>query len=219
MKEKLITLKNKMLDNIKKHRDTLLICGVSFSMGFIGSVCGSALVLATYEPETSIETTTVVETSTADIEEITTVIVEQPLEIETTTEVETEPETEITTESPAPEYSMSQSDIELIALVTMAEAEGESELGKRLVIDTILNRIDSDSYPNTATGVIYQKGQFSSMWNGRVDRCYVRDDIVELVKEELQQRTNSDVLYFKMYSYHNWGTPILKEGCHYFSGK
>ena len=34
-------------------------------------------------------------------------------------------------------------DIELIALVTMAEAEGECEEGKRLVIDTILNRVDS----------------------------------------------------------------------------
>lgn len=42
-------------------------------------------------------------------------------------------------------YPMAEEDINLIALVTMAEAEGESELGKRLVIDTILNRID---HPN-----------------------------------------------------------------------
>ena len=33
---------------------------------------------------------------------------------------------------------ISDEDLELLALVTMAEAEGESELGKRLVIDTIL---------------------------------------------------------------------------------
>ena len=39
---------------------------------------------------------------------------------------------------------MSKEDVELIALVTMAEAEGECEEGKRLVIDTILNRVDSE---------------------------------------------------------------------------
>ena len=40
------------------------------------------------------------------------------------------------------EFDLSDEEIRLIALVTMAEAEGEPELGKRLVIDTILNRVD-----------------------------------------------------------------------------
>ena len=40
-------------------------------------------------------------------------------------------------------------EIELIALVTLSEAEGECEEGKRLVIDTILNRISSSYFPNT----------------------------------------------------------------------
>ena len=57
------------------------------------------------------------------------------------------------------EPRMSREDIELIALVTMAEAEGECEEGKRLVIDTILNRIDSEHFPDTASGVIYQANQ------------------------------------------------------------
>ena len=52
-------------------------------------------------------------------------------------------------------------DIELIALVTMAEAEGECEEGKRLVIDTpILNRVDSVYFPDTVYGVVYQANQF-----------------------------------------------------------
>ena len=113
--------------------------------------------------------------------------------------------------------NLSQADIELIALVTMAEAEGESELGKRLVIDTVLNRMDSKRWPNTASGVIYQKGQFSSMWNGRVNRCYVREDICQLVREELKSRTNSEVVFFQMYSYSPYGKALFKEGCHYFS--
>lgn len=115
------------------------------------------------------------------------------------------------------EVLMSEEDIELIALVTMAEAEGESELGKRLVIDTILNRVDSKRWPDTAHGVIYQAHQFESMWNGRVDRCYVRDDIVQLVREELVNRTNSKCVFFQMYNYSPYGTDLFKEGCHYFS--
>lgn len=88
---------------------------------------------------------------------------------------------------------MSKEDVELIALVTMAEAEGECEEGKRLVIDTILNRVDSEHFPDTVYEVIYQPNQFSSMWNGRVDRCEVREDICGLVYEELESRTNYDV--------------------------
>lgn len=110
-----------------------------------------------------------------------------------------------------------ESDIDLLALVTMAEAEGESELGKRLVIDTILNRVDSDQFPDTVYDVIYQKNQFTSMWNGRADRCHVDDDIRRLVEEELVNRTNTDVLFFHAGKYGNYGTPLFPEGNHYFS--
>lgn len=48
-----------------------------------------------------------------------------------------------------PDYPLTQEEIDLIALVTMGEAEGETELGKHLVIDTILNRIDHPSFPDT----------------------------------------------------------------------
>lgn len=60
-------------------------------------------------------------------------------------------------EPSAEEEKISKEDIELIALVTMAEAEGECEEGKRLVIDTILNRVDSDYFPDTIRDVIYQR--------------------------------------------------------------
>lgn len=117
------------------------------------------------------------------------------------------------------EYSITEEEIELIALVTMAEAEGESELGKRLVIDTILNRVDSELgyMPDTVTEVIYQPDQFSSMWNGRVDDCYVTDDVRQLVREEIKSRTNYDVLYFHAKKYGKFGTPMFSEGNHYFS--
>lgn len=112
---------------------------------------------------------------------------------------------------------ISNEDIELIALVTMAEAEGECEEGKRLVIDTILNRVDSDSFPDTVYKVVYQPSQFSSMWNGRVDRCYIDDYIYQLVIEELRNRKNYDVIFFTADRYGNYGTPMFQIGNHYFS--
>lgn len=112
---------------------------------------------------------------------------------------------------------MSKEDVELIALVTMAEAEGECEEGKRLVIDTILNRVDSEHFPDAVYEVIYQPNQFSSMWNGRVDRCEVREDICGLVYEELESRTNYDVVFFTASEYSAYGVPMFQVGNHYFS--
>ena len=115
------------------------------------------------------------------------------------------------------EQILTDEEIELIALVTMAEAEGEPEEGKRLVIDTILNRVDGEYWPDTVTDVIYQKSQFTSMWNGRVNRCYVREDICQLVREELKSRTNNEVVFFTAGKYGKYGKPMFSIGNHYFA--
>ena len=116
-----------------------------------------------------------------------------------------------------PKPKMSVKDIELIALVTMAEAEGESEKGKRLVIDTILNRVKSPNFPNTIYNVIYQPNQFTSMWTKRVTRCRVQDDICKLVEEELESQVNYDAVFFTAGHYSKYGVPMFKVGNHYFS--
>lgn len=111
---------------------------------------------------------------------------------------------------------ISEDEKDLLALVTMAEAEGECEEGQRLVIDTILNRVDSVYFPDTISEVIYQPNQFTSMWNGRVNRCYVTDDIYRLVLEELDCRTDYDVVFFTAGGYGQYGVPMFQVGNHYF---
>lgn len=115
------------------------------------------------------------------------------------------------------DYWLSDEEIELIALVVMGEAEGEPELGQRLVIDTILNRVDDPHFPDSVTEVVYQANQFSVMWNGRIDRCYVKDELVELVKDELTERTNDECVFFMAGGYSQYGEPMFQECCHYFS--
>lgn len=107
-------------------------------------------------------------------------------------------------------------DVKLIALVTNAEAEGESEYGMRLVIDTILNRVDSKDFPNTVSDVVYQRGQYDSMWNGRANKVKVEDYICDLVVQEMQNRTDPNVRFFRTKHY-GYGTPYTKVGHHYFS--
>lgn len=119
-------------------------------------------------------------------------------------------------ENPVKE-SITEEDMELLALITMAEAEGEPEEGKRLVIDTILNRVDSAYFPDTIHDVIYQPNQFSPMWNGRINRCEVREDICQLIREELASRSNYKVLFFNANNYSNYGDPLFQVGNHYFS--
>lgn len=96
------------------------------------------------------------------------------------------------------ECPYSKEEIYLIALVTLAEAEGECEEGKRLVIDTVLNRIDSS-------------------WNDRYTRVTVTDDICELVREEIYHRLNSEVIFFTADQYGKYGVPMFQVGNHYFS--
>ena len=112
---------------------------------------------------------------------------------------------------------LSDEDVELIALVTMGEAEGESEYGKRLVIDTIFNRVDSPYFPDSIYDVVYQKNQFTAMWNGRIYRCVVTDAVRQLVREEWNSRSNYDVIFFRGQRYSDYGVPMFKEGNHYFS--
>lgn len=114
-------------------------------------------------------------------------------------------------------YSLSDEEIDLLALVTMAEAEGECEEGQRLVIDTVLNRVDHEYWPNTVTEVIYQPNQFTSMWSSRVDRCEVQEYFRGLVIEELESRTNYDVVFFRAGKYSAYGTPLFQVENHYFS--
>lgn len=110
-------------------------------------------------------------------------------------------------------HEYTSDDIVLIGKLVWHEAPHESELGQRYVIDTVLNRVESDEFPNSVTEVIKQPGQYCN------PKEYPPDEIYKLVAEEIYARTNSRVLWFKTKNYHSYGVPIVKEGAHYFSGR
>ena len=57
---------------------------------------------------------------------------------------------------------------DLICRIAFREAGNQSEEGKRAVIEVILNRLNSDVWPNTVEGVLSQSRQFST-WCGRAN--------------------------------------------------
>ena len=62
---------------------------------------------------------------------------------------------------------ISTSDFTLLARVISAEARGEPYIGQVAVGAVILNRIEHPSFPDTLSGVIYQKGAFSCLNDGQ----------------------------------------------------
>lgn len=135
------------------------------------------------------------------------------------TTTKTVPEQPMIQTEPPPEQEplATREEIELLALCTMAEAEGECEQGQRLVIDSVLNRVDNPHFPDTISEVIWQKNQYAGMYGDRITRCYVMDELVKLVEEELENRTDYDVVFFNAGHYSDYGVPMFQVGNHYFS--
>lgn len=109
-------------------------------------------------------------------------------------------------------------ELEYLALCVAAESQGQPTEGIRLVVDTILNRVDSEDFPDTITEVINQPGQFSVVADGRINTVNPEPLIFEIVTEELDNRTNDEVLYFNAIGYRE-GTPMCKISAHYFSAE
>ena len=64
----------------------------------------------------------------------------------------------------------SDSDLDLLASIIYCEAGGESYEGQVAVGAVVLNRMESELYPDDMTDVIYQSGQFTPAMTGWLDQ-------------------------------------------------
>ncbi len=65
--------------------------------------------------------------------------------------------------------SYSDADVALLARLIYGEARGESYVGQVAVGAVVLNRIKSSSFPNTMSGVIYQRYAFTAVDDGQIN--------------------------------------------------
>lgn len=110
---------------------------------------------------------------------------------------------------------------ELLAALVEAEAGNQDLKGKRLVADVVLNRVDSDRFPNTITEVIYQDYQFSTVLDGGLDRATynISDESFEAVRLEAiecEERLDEEILFFTYGGFNPYCTPGYKYMDHYF---
>ena len=111
-------------------------------------------------------------------------------------------------------------DMELLAQLVEAEAGNQDFTGKCLVVDCVLNRVESPDFPNSIPEVIYQDGQFSVIKNGAFDKAawHMKEDDFAAVAVEMELHENKDVLYFNnSRSVSGSGTPF-RVGGHWFNG-
>lgn len=62
-----------------------------------------------------------------------------------------------------------QNELQLLARCVNGEARGEPYAGQVAVAAVILNRVKHPSFPNTISGVIYQKGAFTATIDGQIN--------------------------------------------------
>lgn len=106
--------------------------------------------------------------------------------------------------------------LETLAKCVEAEAGNQDLYGKRLVVDVILNRVDSKRFPDNIEDVISQKYQFSTYWNGSMDRIEPSEQTFEAVRMELEERTDENILFFTAGNYNTYCVPAYKYKDHYF---
>ncbi len=67
------------------------------------------------------------------------------------------------------QYTGSSSDLDLFAAIL--DCEAASNYNSMLAVATvIMNRVSSSKFPNSISGVVYQSGQFSPTWTGKLKR-------------------------------------------------
>ena len=121
--------------------------------------------------------------------------------------------------SPIDTYTLE--DIDLMARIVRAEAGNQTLHGKRLVADVILNRVDSEDFPDSVQDVIFQTNQFSTTTDGALERAdqTVTGEDYRAVELEIESRTDMGILFFTAGNYNPCGTPAYRCGAHYFSTK
>lgn len=107
--------------------------------------------------------------------------------------------------------------LEILAICVEAEAGNQGLMGKRLVADVILNRVESSKFPNDINSVIADKNQFSSYTDGGMDRVWEpSEETFQAVQMELENRTDSNILYFTAGEYNPYCIPAYVYKDHYF---
>ncbi len=108
----------------------------------------------------------------------------------------------------------SSSDYQLLARLISAEARGEPYIGQVAVGAVVLNRVEHPSFPNSISGVIYQKNAFTCINDGQFDKP-VADSAYSAARDVLNGMDPSGgaIYYFNPSTATSkwiWSRPLIK---------
>ncbi len=103
-------------------------------------------------------------------------------------------------------YQLASDELDVLCRIVEAEAGTEDEEGKLLVANVVLNRVDSEDFPNTVTEVVFQKEkgvtQFSPVANGRYYYAEISEETYTAVQRALRgEDISQGALYFAARKY------------------
>ena len=104
-------------------------------------------------------------------------------------------------------------DVALLARLISAEARGEPYEGQVAVGAVVMNRMAHPSFPGTLSGVIYQNGAFSCLYDGQFDQP-VADSAYRAARDAMNgwDPTGGAIYYFNPDTATNgwiWSRPLL----------
>ncbi len=119
-----------------------------------------------------------------------------------------------TGKNPSSVGGYSSSDYQLLARLISAEARGEPYIGQVAVGAVVLNRVEHPSFPNSISGVIYQKNAFTCINDGQFDKP-VADSAYSAARDALNGMDPSGgaIYYFNPSTATSkwiWSRPLIK---------
>ena len=104
---------------------------------------------------------------------------------------------------------LTEEEWECLYRVARAEAGAHSKEGQKNVVYVVLNRVNSDKFPNTIKEVVFQSKpakQFVCVFDGNYDKVEISEFTMNNVKEAYLEYENDYIdgaLFFTLYSFKN----------------
>ncbi|MGN0165184.1 MAG: cell wall hydrolase [Lachnospiraceae bacterium] len=121
---------------------------------------------------------------------------------------------------------LTTSELDLLERLVQCEAGGEDMIGKILVANVVINRVNSSKFPNTVEGVINSPKQFSPVSSGIIYNTTASAETKEAVQRALSGEDYSENSYYfisRKYCsassaawFDNNLTKTVEHGCHEF---
>ena len=102
-----------------------------------------------------------------------------------------------------PRTTFTEQESLVLQKIAIAEAQSEGIGGMAFVMQTILNRVESDKFPNTIYDVVSQQGQFTTFSNGMYENAKPTENSKKAL-ELLNLLQNKGELYFEVTTNDSW---------------